>query len=152
MSTVEEVSMTSNMIPKHRTMPLTSASERKATVSTSKLTLESDDEDDEYDINDNDVDDDETDDETDDDDVDGDDEGIHPDIMKGLFEHDIDSMDVQSWAKKLGDAESVMEGMVILYKEDKETFFLNGHDIKRMLELRFSPEFQAQMDMKYGKI
>ena len=138
MSDVEEVVMKTPDVPKLRTTPLISANERRTTLSRTAMSARepkySDDDED---------DDDEEEDEEEDEEM-----GIESDMMKGLFGRDfgMDDDDIPSWTKALGDAESVMDGMVKLYKTDKETFFLHGHEIRKMLEWRFSAEFSRLLD------
>ena len=133
MSEVEEIVTKSNPeVPKLRTAPLMSASERRNALSRTAMSAR--------DVKDSD---------DDDDDEEEDEEmGIESDMMKGLFGggFGMDDDDVPSWTKALGDAESVMDGMVKLYKADKETFFLHGHEIRKMLEWRFSAEFSRLLD------
>ena len=110
MSEIEElVTKQTPEVPKLRTAPLISASERRTALSrtamSSRELKDSDDEDD------------------DDDDEEEEEMGIERDMMKGLVggEFGLDDDDMPSWTKALGDAESVMDGMVKLYKVDKET-------------------------------
>ena len=42
------------------------------------------------------------------------------------------------WIKQLESVSSVTEGMMALYNADKETFYIHGEHIRKMLELRFA--------------
>ena len=136
MSEVEEiVTKPTPDVPKLRTAPLMSANERRTALSRTAMPAR--------DLKDSDDDDDDDDDEEEDEEM-----GIESDMMKGLFGGDfgMEDDDIPSWTKALGEAESVMDGMVKLYKADKETFFLHGHEIRKMLEWRFSAEFSRLLD------
>ena len=79
--------------------------------------------------------------------------GIDSDMMKGFFGSDFDMAgngvcDNHSWLNALDECKSAMEGMVKLYEIDKETFFLHGQEIKKMLDLRFSPMFEQHLEQR----